>query len=72
MRKGIEKIDIQSLDLKDQVVGINRVTKVVKGGKNMSFAAFTVAPRFISFLRTSSSEDAVQTVVPDSSLMTCA
>jgi len=42
MRKGIEKIDIQSLDLKDQVVGINRVTKVVKGGKNMSFAALVV------------------------------
>ena len=42
MRKGIEKIDIQSLDLKDQVVGINRVTKVVKGGKNMSFSALVV------------------------------
>jgi small subunit ribosomal protein S5 len=42
MRKGIEKIDIQSLDLKDQVVGINRVTKVVKGGKNMSVAALVV------------------------------
>ncbi len=42
MRKGIEKIDVQSLDLKDQVVGINRVTKVVKGGKNMSFAALVV------------------------------
>jgi small subunit ribosomal protein S5 len=42
MRKGIEKIDIASLDLKDQVVGINRVTKVVKGGKNMSFAALVV------------------------------
>ena len=42
MRKGIEKIDVGSLDLKDQVVGINRVTKVVKGGKNMSFAALVV------------------------------
>ena len=42
MRKGIEKIDIQSLDLKDQVVGINRVTKVVKGGKNLSFSALVV------------------------------
>jgi small subunit ribosomal protein S5 len=28
--------------LKDQVVSINRVTKVVKGGKNMSFAALVV------------------------------
>ena len=42
MRKGTEKIDISSLDLKDQVVNINRVTKVVKGGKNMSFAALVV------------------------------
>ena len=29
-------------NLKDQVVAINRVTKVVKGGKNMSFAALVV------------------------------
>src|ERR1700752_303437 len=28
--------------LKDQVVSINRVTKVVKGGKNLSFAALVV------------------------------
>ena len=31
-----------SYNLKDQVVAINRVTKVVKGGKNMSFAALVV------------------------------
>jgi len=36
------KIDAGSLQLKDQVVAINRVTKVVKGGKNMSFAALVV------------------------------
>lgn len=30
------------LDLKDQVVHINRVTKVVKGGKNFSFSALVV------------------------------
>jgi small subunit ribosomal protein S5 len=29
-------------NLKDQVVSINRVTKVVKGGKNLSFAALVV------------------------------
>ena len=30
------------MNLKDEVVAINRVTKVVKGGKNMSFAALVV------------------------------
>jgi len=30
------------MQLKDQVVSINRVTKVVKGGKNLSFAALVV------------------------------
>src|SRR5881394_331547 len=38
----IKKLDAGNLNLKDQVVAINRVTKVVKGGKNMSFAALVV------------------------------
>ncbi len=42
MRAPIEKIDVASLELKDQVVAINRVTKVVKGGKNLSFSALVV------------------------------
>ena len=37
-----KKLDAGSFQLKDQVVAINRVTKVVKGGKNMSFAALVV------------------------------
>ena len=36
------KLDPGQYQLKDQVVSINRVTKVVKGGKNMSFAALVV------------------------------
>jgi len=36
------KLDAGQYNLKDQVVSINRVTKVVKGGKNMSFAALVV------------------------------
>jgi small subunit ribosomal protein S5 len=36
------KIDRAALDLKDTVVHINRVTKVVKGGKNFSFSALVV------------------------------
>ena len=37
-----EKIDPSQLDLKDTVVSISRVTKVVKGGKNLSFSALVV------------------------------
>ena len=37
-----KRIDPNALQLKDQVIAINRVTKVVKGGKNLSFAALVV------------------------------
>jgi small subunit ribosomal protein S5 len=37
-----ERIDAGQLDIKDTVVAINRVTKVVKGGKNLSFSALVV------------------------------
>jgi small subunit ribosomal protein S5 len=37
-----KRIDAGQYQLKDQVVSINRVTKVVKGGKNLSFAALVV------------------------------
>jgi small subunit ribosomal protein S5 len=38
----LDRIDSSQLDLKDTVVSINRVTKVVKGGKNLSFSALVV------------------------------
>ncbi len=35
-------MDDKAQELKDQVVHINRVTKVVKGGKNLNFSALVV------------------------------
>jgi small subunit ribosomal protein S5 len=40
--KTVKRVDPQALNLKENVVAINRVTKVVKGGKNMSFSALVV------------------------------
>ena len=37
-----EFIDPAKLDLDDQVVAINRITKVVKGGRRMRFAALVI------------------------------
>ena len=42
MTRTREKIDASQLEIKDTVVSINRVTKVVKGGKNLSFSALVV------------------------------
>jgi len=42
MNTNKQRISAQGLILKDQLISINRVTKVVKGGKNMSFAALVV------------------------------
>lgn len=42
MEVNLERIKPEGLELKDQVISINRVTKVVKGGKNLSFSALVV------------------------------
>lgn len=42
MKTNRQRISPNNLDLKDQLISVNRVTKVVKGGKNMSFAALVV------------------------------
>ena len=42
MREIISKIDPTDLALNDKLININRVAKVVKGGKRMSFSALVV------------------------------
>ena len=42
MNRTREKVDASQLEIKDTVVSLNRVTKVVKGGKNLSFSALVV------------------------------
>src|ERR1041385_4092978 len=42
MKENTQRVSPSGLVLKDQLISINRVTKVVKGGKNMSFAELVV------------------------------
>lgn len=43
MKQVISKIDASELTLNDKLIYINRVTKVVKGGKRLSFSALVVS-----------------------------
>ncbi len=43
MKQAISKIDATELTLNDKLIYINRVTKVVKGGKRLSFSALVVS-----------------------------
>jgi len=42
MSDSIRKVKTIDLDLKDRLVGIQRVTKVTKGGRTFSFSAIVV------------------------------
>ena len=39
----------EEFELRDQVISIRRVTKVVKGGKNLSFSALAAVGNAVSY-----------------------
>ena len=42
MYQNVESVKPSGLDLKDRLVGVQRVTKVTKGGRHFSFSAIVV------------------------------
>lgn len=42
MKENVKRIKSSEIELKDRLVGINRVTKVTKGGRTFGFAAIVV------------------------------
>ena len=40
--KNVERVKPKGLELKDSLVGVQRVTKVTKGGRNFGFSAIVV------------------------------
>ena len=45
--KSVERVKPGGLELKDSLVGVQRVTKVTKGGRTFGFSAIVVVVRVV-------------------------